>query len=107
MKETIKGSEKINMILFGRKKFVSEFLKAMPQLWMSHVQFPSLLPQPSSAASRERGKVFGLKAVGHSMADKFTQVEVTVRPSPGGPDKRARGALDGAFTVQAVVGLVV
>lgn len=106
MKETIKGSEKINMILFGRKKFVSEFLKAMPQLWMSPVQFPSL-PKPSSAASRERGKVFGLKAVGRSMADKLTLVEVTVRPSSGGPDKGARGALDGAFTMQAVVGLVV
>lgn len=34
-------------------------------------------------------------------------VEVTVRPSPGGPDKGAPGALDGTFTVQAVVGLVV
>lgn len=71
MKETIKCSEKINMILFGRKKFVSEFLKATPQLWMSHVRFPSL-PKPSSAASREGGKVFGLNAVGRSMADKLT-----------------------------------
>lgn len=106
MKETIKGSEKINMILFGRKKFVSEFLKAMPQLWMSRVRFPSL-PKPSSEASREGGKVFGLNAVGRSMADKLTLVEVTVRPSPGGQDKGARGALDGAFTVQAVVGLIV
>lgn len=33
----IKGAEKINMILFGQKKFVSEFLKAMPQLSMSRV----------------------------------------------------------------------
>jgi hypothetical protein len=33
----IKGrAEKINMILFGRKKFVSEILNAMPQLSMSH-----------------------------------------------------------------------
>lgn len=41
------------------------------------------------------------------MADKLTLVEVMVRPSSGGPDKGAQGALDGAFTVQAVVGLVV
>lgn len=33
----VKGTEKINMILFGQKKFVSEFLKAMPRLSLSHV----------------------------------------------------------------------
>lgn len=105
MKETIKGSEKINMILFGRKKFVSEFLKAMPSCGC-HVS--GFHPSPSRPlASREGGKVFGLNAVGRSMADKLTLVEVTVRPSPGGQDKGAQGALDGAFTVQAVVGLVV
>lgn len=32
----VKGTEKINMILFGQK-FVSEFLKAMPRLSLSRV----------------------------------------------------------------------
>lgn len=34
----IKGTaEKINMILFGRKKFISKILNTMPQLSLSHL----------------------------------------------------------------------
>lgn len=45
---------------------------------------------PSSAASRERGKVFGLNAVGRSMADKLTLVEVMVRQARR-PDEGTEG----------------
>lgn len=45
---------------------------------------------PSSATSRERGKVFGLNAVGRSMADKLTLVEVMVRQARR-PDEGTEG----------------
>lgn len=90
----IKGPEKINMILFGQKKSVSEFLRAMPQLWTPRVWSPPAPCRPhslpSSAASRERGKVFGLNAVGRSMADKLTLWEVMVRQA-----RRPDGQTDG------------
>lgn len=47
----VKGTaEKINMILFGRKEFLSTISNAMPQLCVSR-----LLPSPASSAASRKG----------------------------------------------------
>lgn len=51
----IKGTaEKINMILFGRKKFISIISNATPWLSISRLQFP-FLPSPASSAASRKG----------------------------------------------------
>lgn len=90
----IKGTaEKINMILFGRKKFISKILNTMPQLSLSHLSFPFLLLL-SSAASRKGTKslVSECCRTQHGIQAHTNEVMVRQRPGPQEGDGRGRPA---------------
>lgn len=103
----IKGTaEKINMILFGRKKFISKISTPHPSC-----RFPALLSIPALTdlcCFQEGDKVFGLRmlqdAAWHTSSHSWESLSdrgEARRPARGLGSARARaaGTLDGAFVV--------